>query len=485
MPTELIRNWLRTTQEVTQIMQNFKFSWNKVFKTPEKVFISIGLIFGILFLMIVPPFQVPDEPAHFFRAYQISEGKIVAERRGESSTGGSIPKSLFDSMIIWSNISFQPETKITKKQFFETLNVSLKKREKQFVSFSNTALYSPIPYLPQAIGIALGKAFYLSPVVLMYLGRLTNLLVSLYATFLAIKITPAFKWVFFLLALTPMATFQRASLSSDSFINSISILLIATIISYAFDINKEKIVIRDIVILCLLSILLSLSKQAYFMIPFLCFLIPKSKIGSKTKYFTVCLLLILTSVFAWTSWSLVIKKIYVPLRLDIPTAGEQASFILSHPAKFALILFNDFNINLDGYFKQFVGVLGWLDTPLPGILYISYAPMLLFIALIDNRPNVIILLKDKLKIFAVLLSSILLVYLLTYLSWTSTLGQEVVEGIQGRYFIPVAPLLFLLFYNRKTSLNIRGEKFNLVIIFYSLFTLVISLCVIINRYYNL
>jgi uncharacterized membrane protein len=464
-------------------MQKLKTSWTQIFKNPEKAFLSIGLVFGILFLLVIPPFQVPDEPAHFYRAYQVSEGKFIAEKR-DNIAGGLIPKSLSDSVVIWNSIPFHPENKTTKKQFLETFNVSLKKREKFFAAFPNTALYSPIPYLPQAIGIALGKVLYLSPIILLYLGRLTNLIISVYLTFLAIKITPFLKWVFFLLALTPMATFQRGSLSADSFINSIAILLITTITKCAFDINKEKIVRSDIVILCLLTILLSLSKQAYFLIPFLCFLIPKYKFGNQKKYLIICFFLSLTSAIAWISWAFVIKGIYVPLKPDIAVVDEQVRFILSHPERFALILFNDFNVNVKGYLEQFIGVLGWLDTQLPGILHSSYTFVLLFIALIDSHPNVIILLKDKLKVFAVLSSSIFLLYLLIYLSW-NPVGQEVVEGVQGRYFIPLAPLLLLLFYNRKISLNIRSSNLGLVIVTYSLFALTISLAVLLNRYYNL
>lgn len=464
-------------------MHKLKLSWTQIFKIPEKAFLSIGLVFGILFMLVLPPFQVPDEPAHFYRAYQVSEGRFIAEKR-DNIAGGLIPKSLSDSVVIWNGIPFHPENKTTKKQFLETSNVSLKKREKLFTGFPNTALYSPIPYLPQAIGIALGKVLYLSPIILLYLGRLTNLIISVYLTFLAIKITPLFKWVFFLLALTPMATFQRGSLSADSFINSIAILLIATITKCAFDINKEKIVRSDIVTLCLLTVLLSLSKQAYFLIPFLCFLIPKYKFGNQKKYLIICLFLSLTSAITWVAWSFVIKGIYVPLRPDVAVASEQLHFILSNPVKFAFILFTDFNVNIQAYIAQFIGVLGWLDTPLPTILYILYSFLLVFIALVDNRPNIIITLRDKLKIVAILIFSILLIYLLTYLSWTPV-GQEVVEGIQGRYFIPVAPLLFLLLYNRKVLLNIRSSTLGLIIVLFSLFALIISLAVIINRYYAL
>lgn len=465
-------------------MQNLKLSYQQFFKSPEKAFVSIGLFFGILFLLVIPPFQVPDEPNHFFRAYQISEGKFVAEKR-DNIVGGLIPQSLVDSFVIWKDIPFHPESKTTKEQFSETFNISLQINKKLFASFPNTALYSPIPYLPQAIGIALGKAFYLSPIILMYLGRLTNLLISVYITFIAIKIIPAFKFVFFLLALTPMATFQRASLSADSFINSIALLLVATITKYAFDINKEKLVRNDIVILCLISILLSLSKQVYFLIPFLCFLIPKYKFGTQSKYLVTCLFLSLTSVIAWIFWSFVIKEIYVPHRPDVAVStSEQARFVLSHPVKFAVIALNDFNLNLDSHLKQFLGVLGWLDTDLPSSLLISYSHILVVIALIDSRPNVIILFRDKWKIVFVLLASIFLIYLLTYLAWTPV-GKEAIEGIQGRYFIPIAPLLFLLFYNAKLTLNIRNNKLGVVIVSYSLFVLTISLSVLLNRYYNL
>jgi len=70
--------------------------------------------------------------------------------------------------------------------------------------------------------------------------------------------------------------------------------------------------------------------------------------------------------------------------------------------------------------------------------------------------------RDKWKIVCVLLASISLIYLLTYLAWTPV-GKEAVEGIQGRYFIPIAPPL-LLFYNTKLTLNIRNNKLGSVIV---------------------
>jgi len=468
--------------KVNWIRRSLKLPFTQFFKAPEKAFLSIGLWFGILFLLIIPPFQVPDEPNHFLHSYQIAEGRFVAEKR-DNGTGGLIPKSLIDSVTPWNDIPFHPEKKAEEQRFIQTFSISLQEKERVFWNFANTALYSPVPYLPQALGISLGKAFNLSPVILMYLGRLVNLLTSVCLTFLALKITPIFKWVFFLLALTPMATFQRASLSADSFINSISILLIATILKYAYDKHKNKIGTIDILVLLILTALLSLSKQAYFLIPFLYFLIPPQKIGSPKKYLGLSFLLVLTSAIAWISWSWIIKGIYVPLRPNDPVSvNEQAHFILSNPFKYAFIIFKDFNLNAGEYLKQFIGVLGWLDTNLPSTLWLSYIAIVGFVALIDSRQDVIIDLKDKIKLSTVFLFSTVLIYTLVYLSWTPV-GQEIVEGIQGRYFIPLANIIFLIAYNRKLHLDISSNRLNLLIVLYSLFALTVSLVVVINRYY--
>jgi hypothetical protein len=47
---------------------------------PTRIFVLFALIFGILFIVVTPPFQVPDEGAHFSRAYQISQFHIIGEK---------------------------------------------------------------------------------------------------------------------------------------------------------------------------------------------------------------------------------------------------------------------------------------------------------------------------------------------------------------------------------------------------------------------
>ena len=45
-----------------------------MFKKPEFIFIIFALIFGFFMLFITPKFGVSDEPAHFIRAKEVSQG---------------------------------------------------------------------------------------------------------------------------------------------------------------------------------------------------------------------------------------------------------------------------------------------------------------------------------------------------------------------------------------------------------------------------
>src|SRR4051794_3397381 len=48
----------------------------------------------------------------------------------------------------------------------------------EFVDFTSTVFYSPLPYLPQAIAIMVGRWAGAGPLALLYLARLANALVA-------------------------------------------------------------------------------------------------------------------------------------------------------------------------------------------------------------------------------------------------------------------------------------------------------------------
>jgi uncharacterized membrane protein len=86
-----------------------------------------------------------------------------------------------------------------------------------------------------------------------------------------------------------------------------------------------------------------------------------------------------------------------------------------------------------------VGVLGWLDTPLPRGYYPVAVGMLGIAAgtAILGTQGHRIAPASTVGIVAGVMLSALGMFILSYLTW-SVPGSTTVEGVQGRYFLPLA-----------------------------------------------
>jgi uncharacterized membrane protein len=96
--------------------------------------------------------------------------------------------------------------------------------------------------------------------------------------------------------------------------------------------------------------------------------------------------------------------------------------------------------------------------------------------------NDTISIREKLISFTTFILIFVSIFALEYITWTSV-GNSIIGGVQGRCFIPIAPLFFLLFYNGRININKKG--INWLVIIFTLITLSISLYVIIKRFYIL
>ncbi len=181
---------------------------------PCRVFLLLGLLSGLLLVLLTPPFQAPDEYSHFYRAYHISEGHLTA-RLFDHRVGAELPKSL-KKLLMFNHLPFNTEARADAQLFRQALEIPLLKDDRTFVDFNNTALMSPLPYLPEATVIAIGRLAHTRPILLVYAGRLANLLTWVLLVFLAIRAAPAGKWLIAVLALMPMSIFLAASLSYDA-----------------------------------------------------------------------------------------------------------------------------------------------------------------------------------------------------------------------------------------------------------------------------
>jgi uncharacterized membrane protein len=442
---------------------------------PEKIYIVLALIFGLLLVFITPPLQVSDEQDHLNRAYQLAEFNIF-------QFDSTVPASLIGLFDTFGGMNFNTYKKTSIDEILSQRKVELNPQVRS-AAFARDFIF---PYLPQALGIFIGKNFNGSPLSLLYIGRVFNLLFSIALIFLAIRTTPFFKWIFFLLGLMPMTLYLCASLSKDAMIIGLSFLLIALFLRVAYD-QPKKISTKDLVILFVVSFLVAASRSIYAILIGMFFLIPVYRIGSLKKYAIIFMSLIIT-VFLATQIG-VLKPLFQPKtaastqttmnltsspnalsssaskpipietfersdRNKIPEGInfiEQERFILNNPIQYMGIVFNSVFISQRAFhLDSFIGILGWLNKPLPKWHINFYLWILLITALLLSHNDIKIVLTNKLIISSIFIVGVIFIETGLYLTW-SPVGQDYIQDVQGRYFIPYAPLFFLLLYN--TSLG--------------------------------
>jgi uncharacterized membrane protein len=446
---------------------------------PEIFFLAIAAFFGFLMVVVVPPFQAPDERAHYYRAYDIADFKWIAQKSGRT-IGEELPQSL--SRIadeLTGDIPFNPQRKISIQKIIDYLSIPLNESVKKFVSFQNTALSSPMVHLPQALGIATGKIFRLPPLVLFYLARLFNLMIWISLIFYAIRIAPIGKWLFGLLALLPMSVFLAASLSADPLTNGLSLLFIAYILKQTLMDRAIPMRSSNLMVLLILLSLNALTKQAYFFMPFLFLLIPAERLKNTKKYATIFAGLVSVFFFTGSIWFSAMSKIYVPFQAGI-SPWDQLQYIFHHPVAYILMIIQSL-IAHGFYIRSFIGNLGWLDTPLPLVIYLSYPLFLIASSLLDDPNQLSLTIKQRAGLLLIFTFGFLLIPTLLYIAW-EPVGFDSISGIQGRYFSPIAPLFFLVFqkgfpYAPSTQLK------NKVFAWYAIVCLTCSVYRLISRYY--
>jgi uncharacterized membrane protein len=449
---------------------------------PEKIFLLLGCVFGLVLTFLTPPFQSPDEYNHLYRAYYCSEGHIFPIKRG-NILGGELPDNLSVSMQPFLRLMYKYDEKISWRTIDAALQIQIDPGRRTFVDFSNTALYSPLGYLPQTAGVLIGRFAGGAPLVMMYLGRLLNLMAWLLLVYWAIKITPIHKWFLAVLALMPMSIFLAPTLSVDAMTNGVSFLLLAMVLYLTYDNTVSAVSNRHLGVILACGIYLILSKIAYSPLILLYFLIPATRFSPRRIYLqkTMALVAIISLVFI--GWSLLTAHLHVPLETPGASVRGQAMHIMNHPPKFVAAIVDSYGQRYLSILMSFIGVLGWLDTPLPHFHFIGYLFLLFIVAIVDSDNRIHIDRGRQLYILTVLVISWLILIALVFMV-TAPVGATVYYGIQGRWHIPLAPVFFLLFYNRQINTT-NSKLIGRVYLMAEIVSLSLVITSIVRRFYVL
>lgn len=445
----------------------------------EKIFVFLSIVFGLLYVILLPPFQSVDEASHFFRGFEIANAKFISSKI-ENQTGRYLPQSLSLLSSKFNYLIKDIDKKTSPKFILDTASINLDKEKTSFTNFQNTALYSPICYLGQSTMMFIAQKINLAPIWIFYAGRIGNLFLFTVLIFFAIKITPVYKVPFALLALMPMTLSLAASLTSDVMLIGLNFLWVAFLLKIIF--VKAKIKKSDIIFLVIMASLIALCKHYIMLIP-LVFLIPKEKFSAERNYYVSIFTVLSSAILCLALWQYFIND-FSPSMSPNADYHAQLNFILTHPLHYIVIFIKSLFVKLPRILITMIGVLGWQDTPLDFLTYILY-PILMVLALgLDNENLYSLKIWQKVLLAIILLIAIITIFTNMYLMWSSV-GAPIILGLNGKYFIPLMPAFLLLFLGKVNFSKKNKHQLLYLILILLILILISGDLSIVHRFYEM
>jgi len=468
-----------------------KWTW---IKQPEYIGGFLVLLFGIIFMVVLRPLNTPDEANHFLRAYQIAEGDFT----GRQNTKEGCLSEWKDSM----NTDQALRTFFVPKSvaLFAVLDRSNYDASKQYavpldarnqirVCARQTSSNNPIGYIPQVIGITLGRIVHASPIVIDYLARIAVLLFWVACIFFAVRISPVRKWSLIAIALLPIAVQQSISIGADVMSIAPGILFMAVLLRSYYD-DRSQYIKKDITMLCAFATVATLAKPVMI---FLVLLIPfyiarKHPIMTvrpwRTKQNLITISAALVPFVFYFIWNAIASMTGVSVTDIFSLAAEKMTLLSQHPFSVLHTFMRQMyhyvvsGASLDGF-----GSFGWFTYIMPALwMYAGISVMIMSLTLnyetkhtITEKQRVLPYLRAIITIVAILIVIANISSL--FLIWTP-LNAVAIQGMQFRYYL--APLFLLAFVALGSRKNVTEVWYRNLILVNSLVLFIVTILTIAN-----
>jgi len=412
----------------------------------QNLFVLIGLIMGVKFIYVNPPWQSNDEDRHFYNAYAISEG-IIGPQYVNGKVGQKLPIDLTNTVRSYQGIPFSKEAKVDKRSVEKDRKKKIRSFKKAHFPNPSSGI-SPVGYIPASIGIFVAKTLNKGAIDIGYWARLFSLFSYLLIVYFAFRLLPiSFQPVLFVVSLCPMVLYQAASVSYDTLTYSFLFLFLAFVIHHYF--SDKKLSWKHIGILVAIAFLQGFVKGGYFILFFTVLVIPMRRFNTKGIYFALIAGLIIASFIPPIIWKSYKSTLNIPpeafnffqkdFRFD---NGANLKFQLGDPVNMALVVIKNIFTQGKVWVSGVVGRFGYSYTLLPSWAVICWYFLFLTTAcLIRKKVN---------WTFIIVFSALSLLNIAAIIGGFylgSPVGANFIYGLQGRYFSPILPFAIFGLFN--------------------------------------
>ena len=436
-------------------------------------------------MFLVPPFQSPDEYNHFFRAWQVSEGRFLPEKTPDHRLGGQLPKSLDSLRRAFQYLRETPGAKTTVAAILQQARLPLHAEKTVFIDFPNTAIYAPTAYLPQAVAIRVLRLFDAPPLLSLYAGRWANLLLWVCLVSAALRWMPFQPWGLVVWALLPASLVLAATFNADVLTNGLCFWFIARVLLHPIPnastvlASKERddkktpditassqndalpggnipIALRaqgeHLWSHTTALVLVAANKIVFAPLALLILVQWPPRYPERTVFlrrFALLATITLSMAFFWAKISdhyFIPFDEYAPAFRQSQTLNEgvnpdaQIAWVLENPIHFLTIAARSYAGALPSTAAHIVGKFGWeknyLTTPWLVLLWIA----VLLLLFSEKNPS-----SPRTRMLAGLCIGLCVAaFSVTMFALWCPLGAVILTNLQGRYFVPLLPLLGVL-----------------------------------------
>ncbi len=433
--------------------------WRRAISDSATVwFVAVAVPFGLLFALTIPPSQGIDESSHFFRAWFVSTGDVVAQSKTDETTrlrhaGGEIDPCVVSYISGFQDKAYSPDDYSIRSYWTQrdTCGIS----PSTWYNADAAANYPPAAYFPQAVAIAASRAVGAPLAWSFFLGRLAGLVAFVLLGAIGIHLLPLGKGALMVIGLLPTSIMSAATYNAD--MTSIGLAMFGVgLVGHC--ISVKTISVRSLVALSATFGLLGAIKPPYAVLSLVVLLIPWLPGASWIRAFLTRCVVPLAAGCLSGLWLVVGSAPAEPavFRSDIDHA-EQARFILGHPLSFlatvarTLTAAGPQSYTLRGAIGsfgmgRFNGRSNDVVAPL-GLLVVAAMTFAVAFRADLAEPKIN---QSRWRGFvgvsgplAVGAAGLVMVYAAMYLIW-SPVGSPYVLDVQGRYLLPVACVVALI-----------------------------------------
>lgn len=410
---------------------------SKIFKYIFFIYIAVSLF---VYIFYIPPFDKPDENLHFLRTVSVSKGNFICQTDKDNMIINQIPTSTYKYV----------EKNSRKLNPGKPAFIDIKNTNKDTITEVHSCVLPFFYYLATGVSMAILQFFHLPIEAIFYSGRFINSLIMLLIVFLSLRGLPSVYQLISLYVFSwPMVLYQISSYSKDAYFIALGLYLFNRLI---YIIYHSKLNNLELITFIISLIFFILARPPYIFFGILLLIILKIRSDNNLKNLKIILFFGTILFILLSLWFLLINKVYVtPYNTNFSLLYHkqinpqlQFLYVLTHPINYLMTLLNTLVSFFVFYLKGAIGIFGHLNQPLPNYIYILFlflGVVLIFVLRKDRKIDFFHHLRNPLILIIIL--TVLILFSAMYL-YGSPIGAPLINGIQGRYLINLAPLLILL-----------------------------------------